>query len=45
MIVPSSGGARRQPDLNNKVDGTAAERPQDFLRPSVNDGVQTELNA
>jgi transposase InsO family protein len=38
------GGARRQPDLSNEVDGTAAERPQDFLRPPANDGVQTQLN-
>ena len=41
----SGGGARRQPDLNTEVDATAAERLQDFLRPSVDDGVQTELNA
>jgi hypothetical protein len=41
----SGGGARRQPNLNIEADATAAERPQDFLRPSVDDGVQTELNA
>jgi putative transposase len=41
----SGGGARRQPHLNSEVDPTAAERPQDFLRPTVDDGVQTELNA
>ena len=26
-------------------DGKAAERPQDFLRPSPNEGHHTELNA
>jgi transposase InsO family protein len=41
----SEGGARRHPDLHIGVDATAAERPQDFLRPSDDDGVQTELNA
>ena len=39
----SGSGARRQPNLNTEVDATAAERLQDFLRPSV-DGVQPELN-
>jgi hypothetical protein len=41
----SRGAARRQPDPNTEVDATADERLRDFLRPSVNDGVQTELNA
>jgi putative transposase len=41
----SRGGARRQPDLNSAVDGTAAERLQDVLRSSVDNGGQTELNA
>jgi len=41
----SEGGARQHPDLNIEVDATAAERPQDVLRPSVDDGVRTELNA
>ena len=39
------GGARRHPHPGNMLDGTAAERPQGFLRPLINDGVQTELNA
>ena len=29
----SEGGAQRHPDLNIALDGTAAERPQDFHRP------------
>jgi hypothetical protein len=41
----SGGGARRHSDLNIEFDATAAEHPQDFLRPPVDDGVQTELNA
>jgi putative transposase len=41
----SGSGARRQPDLNTTVDTTAAERLQDLLRPSVDDGVQPKLNA
>jgi transposase InsO family protein len=41
----AGGGARRHPHPDNVVDGMAAERPQDFLRPSLNDGVQIELNA
>jgi transposase InsO family protein len=38
------GGTRRQPDPNTEVDSTAAERLQGFLRPSGNEGVQSELN-
>jgi transposase InsO family protein len=41
----SRGDARRQPNPNSEVDATAAERLQDLLRPSVNDGAQPELNA
>jgi putative transposase len=41
----STGGARRHPDPNTDVDTTADKRQQDFLRPSVDDGVPTELNA
>jgi len=41
----AGGGARRHPHPDNGVDGTAAEHPQDFLRPLIDDGVQTELNA
>jgi transposase InsO family protein len=42
----SRGGARRHPDPDHEVDGAAAERPQDVLRPPPNDGaVLTELNA
>jgi putative transposase len=41
----AGGGARRHPHPDNAVDGTAAERPPDFLRPLRDDGVQTELNA
>jgi transposase InsO family protein len=41
----SGGGARRQPDPDTEVDGTAAERPQDFLRSLPNTGRLTELNA
>ena len=41
----STGGARRQPDPCSEVDATADERLQGFLPPSVDDGVQTELNA
>jgi transposase InsO family protein len=43
--LASPGGARRHPNPDNEIDGTAAERPQDFLRPSQNKVVQTELNA
>ena len=32
------GGARRHPDLNLEDDGTAAERLQDVLRPTHNQG-------
>ena len=40
----SKGGIRRQTDPNNEVDASADERLQDVLRPSVDDGVQPELN-
>jgi hypothetical protein len=40
----SEGGARRHPHLNNEIDATADERLQDFHRPSVNDGAQSQLN-
>jgi len=40
----AGNGARRQPDPGSELDGKAAERPQDFLRPSAN-GVQSQLNA
>jgi len=43
--LASQGGARRHPDPDSKLDGKAAGRPQDFLRPSHNEGEQTELNA
>jgi transposase InsO family protein len=39
----AEGGARRQPPLDNLLDGTAAERPSDFLRPMQNDKVIEEL--
>jgi transposase InsO family protein len=42
--LASQGGARRHPDPNSALDGTAAERLQDFLRPLQNE-VPTELNA
>ena len=42
--LASLGGARRQPDPDNELDGKAAERPQGFLRPSQNEVHQTELN-
>jgi putative transposase len=41
----AGGGARRHPHPCNGLDGTAAERPQDFLRPLIEGGVPTELNA
>jgi putative transposase len=41
----STGGARRQPDPNTELDATADERLQGSLRPSVDDGALTELNA
>jgi putative transposase len=41
----SGGGARRQQDSDVEVDGTAAERPQDFLRSLSSTGRPTELNA
>lgn len=43
--LASQGGARRQPDLSNEVDGTAAERLQDVLPPSLNEGGHSELTA
>jgi putative transposase len=44
-VLASRGGAQRQPHPDSQVDGTAAERPQDFLRPLQNTGGPTELNA
>ncbi len=41
----AGGGAQRQPDPSHEVDGMAAERPQDFLRPLQNTQGTTELNA
>ena len=41
----SPGGARRHPDPNTELDATADERLQHVLRPSVNDGVQSQLDA
>jgi hypothetical protein len=41
----SPGGARRHPDPNTELDATADERLQDVLRPLVNDGVQSQLDA
>jgi transposase InsO family protein len=41
----AGGGARRHSDTNTSFDGQAAERPQDFLRPSTNEVLQAELNA
>ena len=38
----SEGGAQRQPHPDTEVDGTAAERPQGFLRSSQNDPVPSE---
>ena len=43
--LASRGGARRHPDPDSTLDGTAAEHPQDFHRPSENETLQTELNA
>jgi transposase InsO family protein len=43
--LSSRGGAQPQPDLDNEVNGTAAERPQDVLRPLQNEVQQIELNA
>lgn len=40
----AGGGARRHPDPSNQLDGTAAERPQDFLQPLQNPRGTTELN-
>jgi hypothetical protein len=41
----SRGGARRHPDVDIELDATAAERLQDFLRSSADDGVQPQLDA
>jgi transposase InsO family protein len=41
----SRGGARRQLDPHIGIDATADKHPQGLLRPSVNDGEPTELNA
>ena len=41
----SRGGARRHPDPSPELDATAAEHLQDVLRPSMGDGVPTEVNA
>jgi transposase InsO family protein len=41
----AGGGAQRQPDLSNDVDGRAAERLQGFLPPPDHDERSTELNA
>jgi putative transposase len=43
--LASGGGARRHPEADSVLDGKAAERPQDFLRPLQNEVQQTELNA
>jgi putative transposase len=43
--LASQGGAQRQPHPDSELDGTAAERPQLFLRPLQNTGGPTELNA
>jgi putative transposase len=43
--LASQGGARRHPHPDRALDGNAAERPQDFLRPSQNEVHHTELNA
>lgn len=43
--LASQGGAQRQPPANNELDGTAAEHPQDFLRPPQNEEQHSELNA
>ena len=42
--LASEGGARRHPDPDSEVDGTAAEHPQDVLQPSENEVPQTQLN-
>ena len=41
----AGGGARRHPHPDNGVDGPAAERPQGFHQPLIDDGGPTELNA
>ena len=41
--LASRGGARRLPDPDRELDGTAAERPQDFLRPLQDEVLQKEL--
>jgi transposase InsO family protein len=42
--LASPGGARRHPNPVGELDGTAAERPQGFLRPSSNEVPQPALN-
>jgi hypothetical protein len=39
-----TGGARRHPRLHIDVDGNAAERPQGFLRTSMNEMNEKQLN-
>ena len=39
----AGGGAQRQPHPDNEVNGLAAERPQDFLRPLNKPRATTEL--
>jgi transposase InsO family protein len=41
----AGGGARRHPEADIQRDGTAAERPQGFLRPLTTPRRTTELNA
>ncbi len=41
----STGGARRHPDPDTELDTTADKRLQGFLRPPVEGGGPTELNA
>ena len=45
LAQASPGGARRHPHSSTEVDTLADERLQGFLRPSVDDGMQPELNA
>jgi putative transposase len=40
--LASRGGARRHPHPDTALNGQAAERPHDFLRPSPNDRLLTE---
>jgi transposase InsO family protein len=41
----SGGGARRHPQSDHEIDGSAAEHLQDFHRPSENEVRHTDLNA